>query len=460
MRQLSSRDAAYLFLGDRHSSATVISAWVLDHPVDALPLTDENVRSRLRAMADLDEHLRCRVHFVPLSLGLPYWQLDPDFTVARHYRRHPAGLTWHEATRALADIGDRRLPLDMPLWFAHLLPDVSGVPGQTGASTILAIMWHHAAFDGTRWTQLTRYTLADPTDERGPAPDVWSAGTSHAGRMELFGRELVRSPVTWWRFLTAAIGRGRANRRDPAARSELEKPGPWPHTRFSGPMRGARTCSFVELSLTRAQQIKRGCPGATINDVMLSVIGSALRQYLADLEEPYGPTLAALVPIATQGGATGVVNQFAASIVDLHTDIADPRVRVAAISASAADAKEKVNARHAEAAETGLPAPLLRALGALSRSSRLNGHAATGNVAITNIGPTRGVTSMAGLPIATMFGMQTIGTGCLLAHSIRSVHDRLSVSITTDASVMPDVDAYLGYIARSFDDHHAATHLA
>ncbi|MEH3156546.1 MAG: hypothetical protein PGN29_14830, partial [Gordonia paraffinivorans] len=56
MDQLSSRDAAYLFLGDRHDSATVVSVWVLRARADGTSVSDDEVLSRLRALAALDDH--------------------------------------------------------------------------------------------------------------------------------------------------------------------------------------------------------------------------------------------------------------------------------------------------------------------------------------------------------------------------------------------------------------------
>ncbi|MEH3153780.1 MAG: WS/DGAT domain-containing protein [Gordonia paraffinivorans] len=149
------------------------------------------------------------------------------------------------------------------------------------------------------------------------------------------------------------------------------------------------------------------------------------------------------------------MNQFAASIVDLHTDIDDPLERVAAVSDSATAAKARVRATQS-ARSPELPGPLLRLLGGLSRTSRLNARSAVATVAITNIGPTRGVDTMAGSWVDAMYGMQTLGPGCLLAHSIRTVRDRLVVSVTTDDGVMADPSVYLGFIEESVAAHRAA----
>ena len=458
MDQLSSRDAAYLFLGDRHDSATVVSVWVLRDRADGTSVSDDEVLSRLRALASLDDHFVSRVHHVPLSLGRPFWQRDPEFDMARHYFTHDDGLTWSGAIEEITRIGARPLAPDRPLWRAHLLRGVDGVPGQPGSSSLLAIMWHHAAFDGMRWTELTRYALADAGDDRGPAPDGWRVDDRRIGPRTAAVREIVSAPMTWTRFLVGVLGNLRPGERQVGSAGRPATV-PCPPTRFTSSERGTRVCSYVPLPLSAILDIRRACPGATVNDVMLSVIGGALRDYLTHLGEPPASTLPALVPISTRTGTAGPVNQFAASIVDLHTDINDPLERITAVSASATAAKEHTRATQS-ARSPQLPGPLLRLLGGLSRSSRLNARPPLATVAITNIGPTRGVDTMAGSCVDAMYGMQTLSPGCLLAHSIRTVRDRLVVSVTTDDGVMADPYPYLRFIEDSVAAHRAAALVA
>ena len=454
MQRMPSRDAAYLFLGDRHDSATVVSAWVLREDADGVGVSDGDVLARLKNLTDLDDHFVSRVQFVPLSLGRPWWQRDPAYALARHYVRHEGGLTWAGAVRLIAEIGAHRLPVDRPLWRAHLLPGVTGVPGQSGSVTILAIMWHHAAFDGMRWTQLTRYALADPTD-RGPAPPAWRVGDGARGRVTAAAADLALAPLTWSRFLGGLITGLWSRGRDGDGDGEQDFTPTCPPTRFTVAMRGSRVCSFVPLPLVDVLEVKRSCPGSTVNDVLLSVIGGALRQYLVDLGEPPESSLPALVPVSTRVDAGGPVNQFVASVVDMHTDIVDPLARVSAVSMSATAAKTRVRARRPQPTPE-LPGPLLRLLGSLSRSGRLNHAAPVATVAISNIGPSAGVDTLAGMPVDAMFGMQTLSPGCLLAHSIRTVRDRVLVSITTDDTVMPDPNTYLRLIEESMAGHTAA----
>lgn len=453
MHRMSSRDAAYLLLGDGVRSSTVVSAWIfaLD---DAGPdgLADEVILSRMRTLVDLDDHFRCRAQFVPLSLGLPLWVLDEDFAVERHHVRHAEEMSWEQARRTLSAVGDEQLPRDRPLWREHLLPRVRGAPGVDGDAAIVAIHWHHAAFDGTRFNHLVRYALLD--DPNVPEPQTWSTGTERVGALSLAVRDLLASPITWWRFVAGTRRAAIRKNRSSTGGSTV----PLPRTRFSGTARAPRVCTYAVVSMADVDTVRRHVPGATVNDVALSVIGGALRDHLESLGEPAASSLHALVPISTRAPASAVgdANQFRAAVVDLHTDIREPLRRLAAVNASARAAKTSVREHHTSATPVEIPGPLLRLLGAITRSARLNGRTVTANVAVSNVGGTRGAENATGVSLRAVLTMQPLESGCLLAQAIRSVGDTLTITVTADAHVMSDPGPYMDRVARSLHDHLTA----
>ena len=94
------------------------------------------------------------------------------------------------------------------------------------------------------------------------------------------------------------------------------------------------------------KEIKRSVTDATINDVVLTVVGGALRKYLeAKLELP-DTSLIAMAPISVRSesekGELG--NRVAAMNVVLGTDIEDPLQRLEAVHDAAAQSKAMTNA--------------------------------------------------------------------------------------------------------------------
>jgi len=71
-------------------------------------------------------------------------------------------------------------------------------------------------------------------------------------------------------------------RRNLSDQDEL-KPGP--RTRFNGHVSANRVVDGVFLDLDRVKTIRNAVPGATLNDVVLCVVGGALREYLLDKNE-------------------------------------------------------------------------------------------------------------------------------------------------------------------------------
>ncbi|WP_407812473.1 wax ester/triacylglycerol synthase domain-containing protein, partial [Staphylococcus aureus] len=55
---------------------------------------------------------------------------------------------------------------------------------------------------------------------------------------------------------------------------------PAPKTRFNGKVGAHRVWDAVPFSLKEIRALKEAVPDATVNDVVLSIVGGALRRYL------------------------------------------------------------------------------------------------------------------------------------------------------------------------------------
>ena len=85
-------------------------------------------------------------------------------------------------------------------------------------------------------------------------------------------------------------------------------------------------------------------PGATVNDVLLAVIGGALTRYLAENGEPHKGSLVAMVPRSMRKlEEWESANRLAVMGVDMHTDIEDPLERLARIARSSKSEKTRTS---------------------------------------------------------------------------------------------------------------------
>src|SRR3546814_9015386 len=88
------------------------------------------------------------------------------------------------------------------------------------------------------------------------------------------------------------------------------------------------------VALADVAEIRKKVPGATVNDVVLTTVGGALRKYLAQHKDLPKESLVAVAPINLRGKEKGTGkastpgNQVSAMSVPVRTDIADPLERL------------------------------------------------------------------------------------------------------------------------------------
>src|SRR4029079_15012132 len=118
-----------------------------------------------------------------------------------------------------------------------------------------------------------------------------------------------------------------------------------PRTSCNGIITGHRSVAFADLDLETIKKVKNSVPGATVNDVVLTISGGALRKYLERRGELPETSLLASVPVSVHGKSTGGggSNKGSSLFTRLGTDIADPFERLQALAEANAVAKEHHN---------------------------------------------------------------------------------------------------------------------
>lgn len=467
MRQVSARDAGYVFLPETVLSARVLSCWILATP-DGGPagLTAEQMVPLLADRLAVDDMFRSVLRRLPADIDLPYWVLDPTVDPADHIAVHPpCGMTWPQAQAFLAEIADRDFDMTRPLWSVDVVTDVEGIPGRTGLATVLAVSFHHAAFDGISFEHRMHTLLADdPAPHRaptaiGPLDGPWSVTVLRA---------VLRTPIVWSRFLRAAAGALREARRQSrrsASSRALYTRGRGPVTRFNTGLHGGRHTDFLEADLAEVEAIAALSPGATTNDALLSIVGGALVRFLTEAGEPPAGSLICLVPKTTrrrdgEGPDSGSANQFVPLSVDLHTDIDDVVTRMTAIAVSTRSEKERaasVSTSEFWRAVTSAPAPLLRLAGAIARRRRPKAATSTNvNTVLSTLVSDTPVATVGSLPVVSGFGFAPLGGETTLSHVAVIGLGRVRIVATADSTVMTDMPAYMRAIQASLDEHRAA----
>lgn len=451
MKRLTARDGLYLYGGDGNMSQTVVSCGSIPNPGGTeLSMCEAEIVDWMDKRFAISDRFRSRLLRMPGDIALPYWVIDDDFAIANHVTVHETGSTWPAANNLLTEIADTPLDLTRPPWRVHVIPDVSGIPGAEGLSTTVAVHFHHVAFDGISFGEFARRIFSDePLElESHIGPDRSSASS-------LVLKELSRAPALWFGAARVFIREARQSRNQQPVTAPT-----WAATRFNTSLIGPRITDFVEFPVNDVVAIKARVPGATVNDVILSVVGESVTRYLAEHDEQPTESISALSPMSTRKLLKeNTLNQFSLIVTDLHTTVSDLLTRIASIAESTSAEKKRVaewTTTSRVAMIGAMPAPIIRLICRTNnRSNRTWRDRVGSNVVISHVRATEHRRRIFGTPIDHAWVIQPLTSGVTLAHTVTNVGDLLMISATADAACMPDLGRYRELLVESFRDHLA-----
>ncbi|HNR76821.1 MAG TPA: WS/DGAT domain-containing protein, partial [Parvularculaceae bacterium] len=232
-----------------------------------------------------------------------------------------------------------------------------------------------------------------------------------------------------------------------------------PRTRFNGKVSAHRVIDGRSFALADIKKMRILADGATVNDVMLSIVGGAMRAYLIDKDELPDETLAAMAPISVRADneKNAMGNQVSAMRAPLGTHIEDPVERIAFVNSETQKSKAMTNALGArQMAEMSKLSPALyMGIGArlYSQWGLANRIRPIFNTVVTNVpGPPVPIYST-GARLVNIFGNLCLLDGVALGHVVQSYVDKITVTATACRDAMPDPAFYAECIQASFDQH-------
>ena len=469
MQQLSAQDASFVYLETPHTPMHIGSVGIYDPstaPGGFVRFKDilNFVESRLSGARSF----RQRLVRVPFDLDHPYWIEDPEFDLEFHVRHIalPKPGDWRQLCIQVARLHARPMDLTKPLWEFTIVEGLDNIEGLPPGCFALVSKVHHAAIDGMSGVEMSAAVHdLDPSMTPPTGDDRWHA-EHMPGVADLLARSYFNSLVQPMRVmetigrslpgmakLSAQVGRGDVSIRN--AR-------PAPKTRFNGKVSAHRVWDAVPFALKDIRAIKDAVLGATVNDVVLAIVGGGLRTYLADKDELPRDTLTAMAPISVRGEGekAALGNLVSAMVVGLGTQIEDPLERLRFVHDEAVNSKAMTNAVGAKALAdysqlipsglAGLAARLYTRVGAA------NAHAPAFNCVVTNVPGSRVPLYFCGAAMVAMYGTGPVFDGMGLINPVYSYGDTIAVSFTCDRAMMPDPDAYAAALRGSFDALKAA----
>ncbi len=371
-------------------------------------------------------------------------ELAPE-NVDRTYHLRRSALPAPGGERELTDLVSRlhSRPLDptRPLWECYV------IEGLANHRFALYFKVHHALMDGLGVQQRLRRMLStDPQDEE-PHP-LWSGGGPVDGTAGASG-------TTVRRLAVSALGIGKAaGTMVRGARDMTDHARAVPFMIPRSPLNAA--VGRQRLVITRSYDLDRfrmmaKAADATINDVLLSVCGGALRRCLAAARALPVRSLTAGTPVSTRAaGDTTTANSFAMTVMSLGTDVEDPLERLRTVARSSALAKRELGelARGA----TGLYGALFTWPFVAQNALGLAGATRPPyNIVVSNITGSPQPMYFAGCRLESIYPLGSVCHGVGLFIAAHSLCGRLNLCLVGDRALLAPLEGLQRQLSEEVD---------
>jgi diacylglycerol O-acyltransferase / wax synthase len=275
---------------------------------------------------------RQRVMFPPFNVGLPVWQYDPKFDIRNHIREVKLEHGTEEELKATASsILSTILDRQRPLW------DLTLIRGLKGNRTAIITRVHHCLADGIAGVRLMSALMDTTPRPAGPYPKLEPFHVpplQDSGTLLLDG--LFRSYFSVVERLlkvpSEVLGAGTAIPGLIDLMTELGMPAE--RLLFNKVCHGPHHMAWMEIPLSTVKEIKQVC-GATVNDVILTVLTSAIHHY-AHLHGVHlkGRSLRIVVPVNVRDSedTNGAGNRITFVPLSVPLDLRDPVKLLAAVN--------------------------------------------------------------------------------------------------------------------------------
>jgi WS/DGAT/MGAT family acyltransferase len=314
--------------------------------LDGTSLLDSEGRFRIETARQAVES---RLHLLPRfrqvlyeprrGLGGPLWVDTPAFDLNNHVRVERLDSPGDEAEllRAVEKLRRRRLDKSRPLWEMWFL---TGLPDQRIG---LFIRLHHVVADGIAGVAELGVLLDAAPSSATTAAQPWAPTPWPSARhllVDNLQRRLARLGSGLKKVSHPAAMLRRARAAVPAIR-ELLTDQPGPQTSLNRVIGQDRTLALMRSRLELVTDVAH-MHGATVNDVLLTVIAGGLRGLLWNRGEPIeGIILPIYVPVSLRRGRSGQDggNLISEMVIHLPLGIADPSRRLHQIALATAKRK-------------------------------------------------------------------------------------------------------------------------
>lgn len=464
MNHLSVVDGAFLHLESPEMPMHVGSLALFEPPPADQGAWYEQVKAHVISRMHLAPVFTRKLALMPFDLANPVWIHDDDIDIDYHIRylvlNKPGTMAQLEALAAR--LHSSLLDRSRPLWEFYVIDGLAD--GRIGFYSKV----HHAAVDGQAAVAMANSVFDVTPEPRRVKPPRPARGNRYQlGVAELLGAALsnqVQQVVQFAKLLPPlggaalqAVKDAVAARRSKEAADDVKTATRLkfaPPTPFNTSITNQRAFASVSLPLVEVKHIGKAL-GASINDMVLWLCSTALREYLAESRELPAQSLVAGVPISLRSeGDTSSNNQVSGTFIDLATHIKDPIERLRMIMAGTKTMKQQIGA-FGGLIPTDFPSLgspwLLSGLASLYGRSRIAGWLRIANVVISNVPGPQIPLYLAGAKMVGNYPLSIVVHGVALNITVQSYMGQLDFGLIACRRAMRDVDHLAVQLNKALD---------
>jgi diacylglycerol O-acyltransferase len=457
LKPLSGLDALFLHLETPATPMHVGAVHLLQLPKgfrgDFVAAVKRHVAKRLALSSVFTRQLAS----MPLNFANPVWVRADHVDLDRHILRIrlPRPGTQRQLEAAVARLHAQCMPRDRPLWAFHVIEGLRS--GEVGFYTKI----HHATLDGASGVALA-HALLDLTARPRRVDAKPGRGGEHPSLTDLVGAAVRASGAQGLRIVKQlpqiagalaklAAGGGTGFGRNLAF---------GPRTAFNGQIDAPRSFATASLPLERTRQIA-AAHGATLNEVVLTVIGGALRRYLATHGGVPRKSLIAAVPVSLrEAGNTEATTLATMTLASLATDVADPVERLAEVRKASTAAKAVMQQLRGvmptDFPSLGVPWLLSAAAAVYGRLGLANRIPPIANLVVSNVPGPPAPLYLAGALLKTYWPVSIVEHGVGLNITLQSYAGSLDFGLLAARSAVPDLHRLARGLLEAFAEIEAA----
>lgn len=446
MKRLSPMDATFLYMESTRAPMHVGSMMTFKMPKDCPPDYFRDMIQMLRAEPFMPAPFDCKLASTRLSKVLPAWEpveLDMEYHIRHSALPKPGGE--RELGSLVSRLHSQPLDFDRPLWEAHL---IEGLKGRRFAFYFKA---HHCAIDGMGAMAMTKKWLkTDPNDMSPPGQMKPAEKKPRPSRKRSdFFKEVIAKAAESAKG-TGELGKNLveivSGSEDNMIRSSMKTP----ETLFNVQVSQQRRLGTQVIKLDRFKKVGEKL-GVTVNDVVLAIIGGAVRRYLKEQGALPKTTLTASVPIGLDRPADAGGNAAAGFVSPLGTEMADPVRRVLRINKATTEAKEDLLGMSRPALDqlalSGLgPLVVGQMTGTLSKMAPMF------NFVVSNVVLTKHKLYMLGSELEAMYPMSFLFDGYALNVTVIGYAGNVAIGFIGCRDAIPHLQNLAVYAGESLEE--------